>query len=113
MRVKMSMIKTIKQVRISPRRVETCCGRIAMIGMYNLAVPPPSIVYPAVQIVSTIAISSIQDSRCSRLSFIHSFEPPDSKKLSYTLTFSPEQETINGRVAMLGFFIFFLFGFKI
>ena len=92
------------------RRAETIAGRCAMIGMYNLAFPRSTPVFPILEIAATCCLSK-NSPRLARFSFINSFEQPEPSSFGYTFTLSPEQELINGRVAMLGMMILFFLDF--
>jgi len=88
------------------RRAETVAGRCAMIGMYNLAFPRHNPVFPIVELAATCWLSE-KSPRLARFSFLSTFEQPETSMFGYTFTLSPEQELINGRVAMLGMMILF------
>lgn len=101
-----NVVKVPKKIVSNLSKIEMVSGRCAMIGMYNIACPAHSIIFPILEIGATILLSD-NDSKSAKFSILNSFESPQNDTFSYTFHIKREQEIINGRAAMLGIaFIF-------
>ena len=114
MRVKIpfanKVVQVPKGVQKAMPRLETMCGRCAMVGCYNIIHPASTIVIPMIQIGVTIVLSD-RDAKSAQVSFLTTFEKPrNNESFGYNFTLRREQETINGRVAMIGITLLYLLG---